>query len=206
LKFCMKLDEYVADVRGGRWQKSRSFHLLIHPTLELAGKTLGVIGFGAIGRRVAEIGLAFHMRVLAYDIRDIHDEKTVQSTLEDVLTGSDIVSIHSPLTDQTRHLIGAAELGRMKRSAILINTARGGIVDESALADALNGGVIAGACVDTLSIEPPRRGNPLLGDVKNLYVTPHVAWTTRESRQRLMNGVAGNIERYLQGDLSGFIA
>jgi glycerate dehydrogenase len=205
LSFTTKIFEYNRDVRAGEWQKSKTFDLLKYHTFELSGLILGIIGFGSIGRGIAGVGEAFGMEVMVHDVVDIESTGYTNFGLDEVLTRADVVSIMCPLTDQTRNLINAKALKRMKPSAILINTARGGIVNEQDLADALNQGVIAGAGVDTLSKEPPKDGNPLLGEVKNLLLTPHSAWSTRNARQRLMDIVKEKIERYRVGDFEGFI-
>lgn len=205
LCFSNRIMSYHDDVIRGEWQKSKMFGLLKYHTFELAGKTFGIIGFGAIGRKAAHIAEAFGMHVLAYDSSGLSGTKYKNQTLDEVLEESDVLSVHCPLTEKTRNLIDAGSLRRMKKTSILINTARGGIVNEKDLADALNRGEIAGAGVDTLSVEPPVEGNPLLGDVKNLIITPHSAWTARDARQRLMNLVADRIESFRAGNREGLI-
>ena len=205
LSFATKIYSYYQDVLAGEWQKSKVFDLLRYETFELVGRTLGIIGFGSIGQGIAGIAEAFGMKVMVHDVVDISSAGYENSDLDTILMESDIVSVMCPLTDQTRNLIDAGALRKMKSSAILINTARGGIVNEQDLADALNSGVIAGAGVDTLSKEPPKDGNPLLGEVKNLIITPHSAWSTRDTRQRLMDMVVAKIEQYERGDFEGFI-
>ena len=191
---------YLKDVREGWWQKSSSFTLLKYPTIELSGKTMGIIGFGAIGRETAKIAEVFNMDVLVYDISDISEYGYTNYTLDKILKKSDIISIHVPLTSETENLINKKELGKMKNTALIINTSRGGIVNEADLAEALNSGVISGAGLDVLTEEPPKNGNPLLGDVKNLIVTPHVAWSSREARQRLIDITAENIKSFREGN------
>lgn len=191
--------DYARDVSAGDWGRSSSFTLLRYPTFELAGKTLGIIGFGAIGRGAAEIAQGFRMRVLAHDAFPFEYPPYANQPLETVLRESDIVTIHAPLTDDTRNLIGSREIGLMKRGSLLVNTGRGGIVDETALLKALESGQLAGAGIDVLSEEPPR-DNPLIGrDDLNLIITPHSAWSAREARQRLIDGVVENIAAWQKG-------
>lgn len=190
---------YLRDVEEGLWSKSNTFNLLNYPGLELYKKTLGIIGFGAIGRAVADLALAFGMDVLVYS-RSFVPGKGINSTdLETLLKESDVVSIHCPLTQETTNLISARELKLMKNSSILINTARGGIVNEADLARALKEGQIAGAGLDVLSKEPPNQDNPLLAPGLNAIITPHCAWSTREARQRLVDITGENILAYQQG-------
>ena len=183
----------------GKWQEADTFCMLDYPIREIAGSTLGIIGFGEIGRAVAAVGEAFGMRVLIAE-RKGATLRQGRTHFHEVLSRSDIISMHCPLTDDTRNLIGSAELLRMKRDAILINIARGGIVNETDLSDALKFGTIGGAAVDVLCEEPPRAGSPLLSRPHpNLIVTPHVAWASRNSRQRLVDAIAANIRAYLSG-------
>jgi glycerate dehydrogenase len=195
---------YSADVAAGRWQVSTRFCLLDHPIGDLAGSRLGIVGYGALGRRVAQIGRAFGMEIVVHSRSTIHDRQAqwtpVQLPLSVLLATSDIVSLHLPLTDQTRHMIGATELSRMKKNAILINTARGGLVDEAALANALKNGVIAGAGFDVLSKEPPEPDNPLLNlNLPNFVLTPHVAWASGGAMQLLSDMLVENIDAWAAG-------
>jgi len=205
LAFSQKLFEYNQEVKSGEWQRSKTFGILKYHTFELAGKTIGIIGFGNIGRKVAGVAESFGMKVMPYDVKELDESGYRNYSLDEIVSRADVVVVTCPLTEKTRNLIDMGVLKKMKNSAILINTARGGIVNEKDLAEALNRGIIAGAGVDTLSKEPPVDGNPLLEDVKNLIITPHCAWATVEARQRLMNGVAENIRKYLRGETSGFI-
>ena len=200
LHLASKLGDYSRDVQAGDWEKQDSFTLLRYPTFELAGKTLGVIGFGAIGRASARIAEGFGMQVLVYDAFDFEHPTYTNTPLEPLLREADIVTVHCPLTEQTRDLIGSEQLRWMKRSALVINTARGGIVNEAALLAALEAGEIAGAGLDSLTAEPPR-DNPLLyrPDL-NLVITPHSAWSAREARQRLIDEVAENIAAFQLGE------
>ncbi|PWF39972.1 D-2-hydroxyacid dehydrogenase [Massilia glaciei] len=194
------LRAYMADVEAGRWQQSSRFCLLDHPIADLAGSTLGIVGYGALGRRVAQLGRAFGMRVCVAT-RGAVDEPGVEPVpLAELLRRADVVSLHLPLTDATRNLIGASELAGMRRGALLINTARGGLVDEGALARALREGAIGGAAFDVLSGEPPAPGNPLLAlRLPNFILTPHVAWASAGAMQTLADMLVDNIEAWAAG-------
>jgi glycerate dehydrogenase len=199
LALSTRLLDYDRAVREGRWQRSTRFCLLDYPIRELAGKTFGVVGYGDLGQATCRLAEAFDMRVLIAQ-RPGGPAQEGRVPLPDLLPRADVLSLHCPLTAETRGLIGAAELARMKRDALLINTARGGIVDEPALAEALRAGHIGGAGIDVLSVEPPKDDNPLLApDIPNLIVTPHTAWATREARQRVVDQVVENIRAYLAG-------
>jgi glycerate dehydrogenase len=194
-----RLFDYHIAVRAGRWQEAPQFCLLDFPMRELHGLTMGIVGYGDIGHAVAKLGRAFGMRILLAQ-RPGGPDQEGRVALHSLLPQADVLTLHCPLTPQTRFLIGAAELGRMKPDALLINTARGGLVDESALADALRHQVIGGAGLDVLSEEPPTGSNPLLAEgLKNLVITPHVAWASRGARQRLLNEIAVNIRSFLAG-------
>jgi glycerate dehydrogenase len=191
---------YRADVEAGLWQRSTRFCLLDHPIADLAGSRLGIVGYGALGRKVAQIGRAFGMRVAVASRSKVTDGDVEALPLDELLRSADVVSLHLPLTEQTRHLIGARELASMKRSALLINTARGGLVDEVALADALRRGVIAGAGFDVLSKEPPAPDNPLLAlRLPNFILTPHTAWASAGAMQVLADMLIDNIEAWASG-------
>lgn len=191
---------YRADVDAGRWQAAERFCLLEHPITDLAGSCLGLAGYGALGQAVARLARAFGMRVCVYNRSPIDDAQVTQVSWDELLERSDILSLHLPLSAATRNLIGAAELARMKRSALLINTARGGIVDETALADALRAGVIAGAGVDVLSQEPPPAENVLLNlRLPNFILTPHVAWASGQAMQALADQLIDNLEAFAAG-------
>ncbi len=198
LNLVTKAHLYDADVRAGKWQTSETFGLLTRGVFELAGRTLGIVGLGAIGSGVARIAEGFAMKVLANDIRDISASGYENTPLDTLLSESDIVTVHTPLNEQTRHLIGTDQIAKMKRAALLINTARGGIVEEQPLADALRDGRLAGAATDVLSVEPPRDGNPLL-DAPNMVITPHTAWSAVEARQKLVDETAENIRAFKEG-------
>jgi glycerate dehydrogenase len=187
---------YANDVRAGAWAASRQFCFLTHPIADIAGSTLGIVGYGALGRSIATRAEALGMKVIA------HDAFPAEGLVDfaTILRESDVITLHAPLTPETRGMIGAAELKAMKRTAILINTARGGLVDEQALADALRAGEIAGAGFDVLTTEPPTAGNPLLApDIPNLILTPHVAWASAEAMQILADQLVDNIEAFVAG-------
>jgi len=199
LALTTRLPEYHRAVASGAWQQHERFCLMDYPIRELAGRTLGILGYGELGQAVARVAEAFGMQVLVAQ-RPGGETREGRVALEQLLPQVDVLSLHCPLTDTTRGLIGARELELMRHDALLINTARGGIVDESALAEALRLGVIGGAGIDVLSTEPPRGGNPLLTPgIPNLIVTPHIAWASREARQRVVEEIAGNIEAFLAG-------
>ncbi len=191
---------YAAAARNGAWSRAENFCLLDWPIEDLAGATLGIIGGGALGRSVAKLGAAFGMRVLLAERRGA-PLRPGRVAFEQVLAEADVLSLHVPLTPVTRNLIGAAELAHMKPSAILINSARGGVVDELALVEALRAGRLAGAAVDVLITEPPPVDHPLLSaNLSNLLVTPHIAWASRQAQQRMADEVVENIAAFLRGE------
>lgn len=200
LNLSRHLDDYRQAVQRGRWQQSGRFCLLDYPIRELSGLKLGIVGYGELGEAVARAATqAFGMDVLLAQ-RPGAPAQQGRIPLHELLPQVDVLSLHCPLTDATRGLIGVNELALMKPDAILINTARGGIVDEPALAAALRSGKLAGAGIDVLAVEPPEEDSPLLaGDIPNLIVTPHIAWASRESRQRLTDQLAANIRAFLTG-------
>lgn len=188
-----------AAVRRGDWGRSQTFSLLDHGFSELHGKNIGIIGYGELGSHVARVARAFGMNILVAQ-RPGGTAQPGRCPLPQLYAEADVISLHCPLDDNTRNLIGTAELKQMRNSALLINTARGGIVNEGALARALRNGDIAGAAIDVLSEEPPRHHNPLLEPgIPNLIITPHVAWAGVQSRQALLDGLAANIKAYLSG-------
>ena len=194
------LRAYIADVEAGQWERSTRFCLLDHPIGDLAGSRLGIVGYGALGKQVAHLARAFGMEVCATSRSPIGDSGVIQLELDELLRTSSVVSLHLPLTEQTRHLIGARELGLMRRDALLINTARGGLVDQAALAEALQAGRIGGAGFDVLSKEPPLPDNPLLRlRLPNFILTPHVAWASGGAMQRLADMLVDNIEAWESG-------
>ncbi len=200
LSLATRLNEHQLSSRNGQWAASPDFCVLDYPFRELSGKTMGIIGYGELGKAVARVGEAFGLHILICQ-RPGSEPVNDRVPLETLLSQSDVVSIHVPLANNTRNLIGREEFRLMKKSAILINAARGGIVDEQALVDALNDGEIAAAGFDVLSQEPPKEGNPLLDyDQPNLIVTPHMAWGAVESRQRLIDLTAENIIAFTKGE------
>jgi glycerate dehydrogenase len=195
------LVQYNRAVRAGEWQKSADFCLLVYPIRELSAMTIGIVGYGNLGKGVADVARAFGMKVIisARPGADTVDEGRV--AFDEVLQNADVVSLHCPLTDATVELFGAAEFKKMKSDAILINTARGGLVDSAALVSALNDGDIAAAALDVLPQEPPVDGNPLLDyDGPNLLITPHIAWGSNEARQTAIDQLAANIAAFLKGE------
>jgi glycerate dehydrogenase len=199
LALTTRLAEHAAAAQDGRWAASDLFCVLDFPFRELAGKTLGIVGYGELGRGVVRVAEAFGMSVLVAQ-RPGRSPQQGRLPLDELLARSDVVTLHVPLADNTRGLIGERELALMRPDALLIDTARGGIVDEAALSAALRAGRLGGAGVDVLAVEPPRGGSPLLENPPpNLIVTPHVAWASRESRQRLLDGVALNIRAFSEG-------
>lgn len=200
LALYIRLPDYHQAVRAGRWQQASQFCLLDYPIRELADKTLGIVGYGELGRGVARVADAFGMRILLAQRPGTVEPEEGRIPLPVLLPQVDVLSLHCPLTPETRGLIGAWELALMRRDAILLNTARGGLVDEAVLADALRKGALGGAGIDVLSLESPTVGNPLLApDIPNLIVTPHSAWGSRESRQRMLGQLAENVREYRLG-------
>jgi glycerate dehydrogenase len=191
---------YRRDVEQGRWQQVEQFCFFDYPIRDLYGATLGIIGEGVLGQGTARIARGFGMQVLFADHAPPKAPEVVFTPFDQVLAQSDVISLHVPLTAETRHMIGAEQLRKMKRTAILINTARGGLVDEQALAQALKEGLIAGAGFDVLSKEPPREGNPLLElRLPNFILTPHVAWASDGAMQFLADQLIDNIEAFVGG-------
>lgn len=201
LEHCHRVADHDAAVHQGRWTASEDFSFWLTPLIELAGLKMGIVGFGRIGRRVGELAHAFGMEVLAYDLHRGEPppyQPFAWRELEEVFAEADVVTLHCPQTAENLHFVDRELLARMKPTAFLINTARGGLVDEQALAEALNSGRIAGAAVDVVSREPIEPDNPLL-TARNLLITPHLAWATRSARKRLMQMTAENIRAFLAG-------
>jgi glycerate dehydrogenase len=191
---------YVEAVREGRWQRDAQFCLHAREIRDLHGSTLGLVGYGTLGRGVERLARAFGMEVLIAERKGSADVREGRTPFAEVVARADVLSLHVPLTDETRDMFGREEFALMKSSAILVNCARGGVVDERALAEALREGELAGAGVDVLSSEPPREDNPLLdADVPNLILTPHVAWAGREAQQALADQLIENIENFVNG-------
>ncbi len=201
LALSTNLFSYRTAVQDGNWQRSKNFCLLDFPIEEVAGKKLGIIGYGVLGQAVAKVAPALGMDVLI--CQSLHGKPVAgRIALSELLATADIISLHLPLNEQTENLLAENELAMMKKSALLINTSRGGIIDETALAEALINGRIGGAGIDVLETEPPVDGMPLLNaDIPRLIVTPHTAWASRQSRQRLVNGLAENITSFLNGEI-----
>jgi len=192
---------YREDVRAGLWHRSDQFCLQTHWVRDLHGATLGIVGYGTLGRGVERLARAFGMEVLISERKGEGEVREGRTPFDEVMRRSDVVTLHVPLNEETRNLIGHGELSLMKRWAILINCARGGVVDEWALAGALRKGRIGGAGVDVLSTEPPGLGNPLLDpDLPNLIVTPHVAWAGTRAQQTLADRLMDNIEEFVNGE------
>jgi glycerate dehydrogenase len=209
LHLCHRVAEHGESVRRGTWAESRDFSYWESPQIELEGRTMGIVGYGEIGRRTAALARALGMRVLGYspsrwaavekgETPEVTESGDRITHLETLLRESDVVSLHCPLTGENRHLIDAEAIEKMKPTAFLLNTGRGPLIDEAALAAALNAGRLAGAGLDVLSSEPPRSDNPLL-QAKNCCITPHIAWATRAARKRLMNLATENIAAFQSG-------
>ena len=194
--------QYRASVADGRWVEARQFCYFDFPIRDLANSTLGVIGDGVLGKAVAEIGKAFGMRVLFSDYKGTTGMGPLYTPFEQVLRTSDVITLHTPLMPSTRNLIGAAEFAMMDRHPLLINTARGGLVDEAALVEALESGQIAGAGFDVVTVEPPPEDHPLMRLLErpNFILTPHVAWASEEATQGLADQLIDNIEAFVRGE------
>ena len=201
LELCHRVGLHSDSVHAGDWCASPDFCYWRTPQMELAGKTMGIIGFGRIGRAVGAIAKAFGMQVLAYNRSRCAEGEAIGAyvELDTLLAKSDIVSLHCPLTPQTQGIISKETLSKMKDGAILINTARGPLMDEEAVADALGSGKLRGAAVDVISQEPMVKTNPLLG-AQNCIITPHMAWAPVESRQRIVDCTVRSIQGFLQGE------
>ncbi len=200
LNITQSVDYYARENRAGRWTGSPDFCYWNNSPIELAGKQMGVVGFGRTGYAVARLAEAFGMKVAAYTSKPQESlpEGVEKLPLDELFTSSDVVSLHCPLVPATQHLVNAERLALMKPTAILINTARGPIVDEQALADALNNGVLHAAGIDVLCEEPPRTESPLL-TARNCFVTPHIAWATLEARTRLLDICEANLRAFVEG-------
>ena len=199
LALATRLIDYQKAVSAGEWQKSTQFCLLDFPIIELEGKTLGLFGHGELGSAVAKLAETFGMRVLIGQIPG-RPARPDRLALDELLPRVDALTFHCPLNEHTRNFIGARELAMLKPGAFVVNTARGGIIDEQALAHALRSGHLGGAATDVLSVEPPRDGNPLLAaDIPRLIITPHSAWGSREARQRIVGQLCENAEAFFNG-------
>ncbi len=196
MSLASKISEYDNLVKQGAWVKAKQFCLQDYKTMEIAGKTLGIVGYGAIGKGVASVAQSMGMKIMVANREG--QTQPGRFPLATVLSQADVLTLHCPLIKETHHLIGVRELAMMKPTALLLNVSRGGLVDEQALADALCNGRLAGAALDVVSKEPPSVDSPLFSrSLPNLLVTPHVAWATREARNRLLNGIATNIRNFL---------
>ena len=195
-----RVEHYTAQIREGRWSRNPDFCYWDTPFHELAGKTIGIVGLGDIGCRVARIAHEFGMDVYAFTSKNASDlpECIRKTTMEGLLAVSDVLTLHCPLTESTREMINKDSLKQMKRGAILINTARGPLVNEQDVADALSSGYLAAYGADVMCAEPPSEDNPLFG-VPNAYLTPHVAWATIEARRRLVNIAVANVKAFVDG-------
>jgi glycerate dehydrogenase len=202
LELCHHVQRHSDSVINGKWAQSPDFSYSDFPLMELSGKTMGIIGFGNIGQKVADIATVFGMNIITSS-RHQTDQSARKNfrwmEVNEVLEQADVVSIHCPLVSETKGLINSESIKRMKSSAFLINTSRGPIVVEKDLTDALNNGIIAGAGIDVLSIEPPAKDNPLF-KAKNCLITPHIAWATKEARERLMDAAVNNVEAFINGN------
>ena len=206
LELTQHVGHHAQTVRDGGWAKSLDFCYWDFSLVELDRLTIGIVGYGRIGRAVGELAAAFGMRVISYAPRSPKEiSPHVHFVgLDDLFVRSDVISLHCPLTPETKYLVNAKRLAQMKRTAFLINTSRGPLIDEQALADALNEERIAGAGLDVLAVEPPRPENPLL-NAKNCIVTPHIAWATRAARARLMETAVANVRAFLDGQLQNVV-
>lgn len=201
LELTRHVGHHANTVKEGRWVSNRDFCYWDFPQIDLKDKTLGIFGCGTIGKAVARVGIAFGMRVITYDIckQPLEGLDIEQVDFNTLFSQSDIISLHSPLTKETKGIINSSTISMMKKTAYLINTARGPLINEQDLADALNRGLIAGAGLDVLSTEPPADHNPLL-KAENCYITPHIAWASQEARQWLIDLAAKNIKAFIQGN------
>ncbi len=198
LHFSNRAADYSTDVHNGGWIRSDTFSYFTIPTFELAGLTMGIIGYGSIGKKTAQIARSFGMKIIAATRTPQSDAGTDFMSVDEVFSKADFISVHCPLTDKTASLVNMDRLRLCKPSAVLINTSRGAVVNEYDLASALNSGIIAGAGIDVVSVEPMREDNPLL-NAKNCLITPHVAWAPVQTRQRLITIAADNLRSFING-------
>lgn len=198
LECLSRVGDYNKFVHQGNWKNSLTFSPFVFPLSELAGKTLGIVGYGSIGKAVAKVANAFNMRVLAYKRNPIKDNLVTFVDFDTILKESDIVTVHCPLNKESEKLFNKEAFGKMKDGSIFINTARGGVMDEEAVVEALNRGKLSFAGIDVLETEPMAQDCPLC-DVENCIITPHIAWAPMETRERLMKIVADNIRNFLSG-------
>ncbi len=201
LEMCHHVGNHNNAVQNGDWTKSIDFCFWNSPLIELSGKTMGIIGFGRIGQATAKIAQAFGLNILAYNRSknlELESETCKYVALDELFRSSDIISLHCPLSESTQGMINKESIAKMKDGVMIINTSRGGLINETDLKDALNSGKVARAAVDVVSIEPIKADNPLL-TAKNCIITPHIAWAPKESRSRLMHMAADNLEAFLKG-------
>jgi glycerate dehydrogenase len=199
-----RVGDYNRFVHQGNWKKSQTFSPFVYPLSELAGKTLGIVGYGSIGKAVARVANAFNMKVIAFKRNPIEDSTVTFADFDTLLKESDIVTVHCPLNKESEKLFDKTAFEKMKDGSIFINTARGGVMDENAVVDALNSGKLSYAGIDVLETEPMAQDCPLC-DVENCIITPHIAWAPMETRERLMGIVAGNIRNFLNGNPSNVV-
>jgi glycerate dehydrogenase len=194
------------DIEQGAWQQAKHFCLFNHSIRDLHGMTLGIVGYGGLGQAVEKLASAFGMKVLISERKGVKEVRTGRTSFDEIISRADIVTLHCPLTAETRNLIGEPELKAMRSDALLINTARGGLVNETALARALESGLIGGAGFDVLSDEPPRDGNPLLDlRLPNFLLTPHIAWASVEAMQALADQLIDNIDAFVRGEPANLV-
>lgn len=207
LNITQRVGHYAEENNKGRWTNNADFCYWDTPLVELDGKKIGIIGYGNIGQAVAAIATALGMKVYVYSSKPqfLLPQGVQRMSIDEIFQECDVVSLHCPLTDETKGMVNSTRLNSMKSSAILINTGRGPLVNEQDLADGLNNGVIAAAGLDVLSTEPPRKDNPLL-TAKNCFITPHIAWATKEARIRLMNIAVNNLKSYIGGSIINNVA
>ncbi|MCG8484812.1 MAG: D-2-hydroxyacid dehydrogenase [Clostridia bacterium] len=201
LEICHNVKHHSDVVKAGRWSNCKDFCFWDYPLIELAGKTMGIIGFGRIGQNTAKIAKSFGMSVLVYSNhanKDLEDESIKYAAFDKVLSCSDVISLHCPLSDSTREIINKESIAKMKNGAIIINTARGPLINEKDLKDALESGKLYGAALDVVSKEPIEKDNELLG-LDNCIITPHIAWGPKEARQRLMDIAVDNLKHFIKG-------
>lgn len=200
LNVANRVDHYARESREGRWSRNPDFCYWDTPLIELAGKSIGIVGLGNIGRKVAQIAHSFGMVVTAVTSKEAKalPEWMTKSTLEGMLSSSDVVTLHCPLNADTRHMINVETLNLMHTDAVLVNTGRGPLVDEVAVAEALRAGRLRAYCADVMADEPPRKDNPLFG-CDNAYITPHIAWATKEARARLIDIAVTNLKAFIDG-------
>lgn len=199
LEFARHVGHHDKTIKDGKWFSAKDFCYWDFPQIELTDKTLGLIGFGNVAKTVAKIAMNFDMNIIAYDIYKPKSTDIKFVSLDEIFTESDIISLHCPLTEDTKEIINLSNIEKMKKKALLINTARGPLINEKDLANALNNGIIAGAGLDVLKNEPPLKDNPLL-TAKNCYISPHIAWASEISRIRLIELTVNNIKSFLKGN------